>query len=373
MTIFSVPCGCQIGTADIIFGQPAPEFQCYICGRVLSARQLYGIIKQSFLSVKPSAVSRSAEAMDLPAGFKAFIDAKHPQFSGKRRLNEFDSFDFAWLLAGEPAIMPWCNLPDFSSPVWEILLESDWQCSNPEYRENPLRNGAKTPVSAVKTKSKFTERFQKNLLEFDEFRHPDFLAVHNLLMGKKLFETITAFPDLAKQYLNLDKISGSNFLAILAADPTYAASMNVQRWQSIVRYVKTLPPNKYQSVKSVNPKCWENRLEILEQANMDELSKLNELDWEGIYTLIDFMDWEWSRYLDWSLIKKAEILDIAVNHPEIAEKYGWDKFTSEELIDLGVRSPVFLSTYGKKILSKEQIAKILEKTSCPDLLKKLLC
>ena len=359
MTIFSVTCGCQIGTADIFFGQSELKFQCYICGRILSAQEVYGKIKGNFLSADPSAVSRSTAAGDLPAELKAIIDAKHPQFSGKWRLSEFDSFDFSWLLAREPAIMPWCNLSDFSGPVWEILLENDWKCINSENRMIPSQNPAKAPASAGNAKSQFTGRFQKNLLDFDEFQHPAYLAVYNLLKGKKLFKTVSAFPDLAKRYLDLDKISGLNFLELLAADPVYAESMTVQHWQTIVRYVKTLAFDKCQSVKTVCPKCGEQGSEIIKHANPEELSKL---DWEEVYTLIDFMDWEWNAIFDWSLIKREDVLDIAVNHPEFAEKYGWDKFTSEELIDLGVRSAIFMSTYGKKILSKEQIAKILEKS-----------
>lgn len=557
MNRFSIDCECLVGTADIVFGQADMESLCYICGRTWSSKKLYEKIKQNFLKENPSAVSRLTAIKKLPAKLKAIV-SEYPQFSGKEKLCEFDSFDFAWLLVEKPEAVQWSNISEFSEPLWKLLLESvpensqipliydllhgrnigahlpietkwesyvrwdkvgagdwlqilvnapqyaeycDWDSfkpadwltilrSKPEFavhcpwssfnvsqwldvfRINPdyadrcdwkkfssadwvkllsefpqfvgqcpwpaikhgdwvnlfqvdrnyiarcpnwhifdpadwlkiweldpslvqkcpdwgifksedwceilkkfpaaaaycdwrsiktahwkiiLQNDSKNPIAAGKAQTEFNSKFKNNMLEFDQFKHPDYLAVYNYLTGRNIAKTLLAFPAQAKEFLNWDKVGAAELLNVFAAAPRYVSEMEVKHWQSIAKYIQKLSEQYRESVKRLYPAVWAKREEILHYVNADTLQKLTK---ETYYLIIDFFDWE--EFFDFSSMSSAERIDLIIKHPQFGDRYGWDKFTEDEIVNILRIKPDYLPEFHPENFSKKLWQRLIE-------------
>ena len=557
MNRFSIECECLVGTVDIVFGQADMESLCYICGRTWSSQMLYEKIKQNFLKENPSAVSCLTAIKKLPAKLKAIV-SEYPQFSGKEKLCEFDSFDFAWLLVEKPEAVQWSNISDFSEPLWKLLLEStpensqfpliydllhgknigahlpietkwesyvrwdkigvedwlqvlvnapqyakycdwnsfkpadwltilrskpefavhcpwsafnlslwldvfrinpdyagrcdwtkfsssdwvkllsefpqfavhcpwlaikhgdwvnlfqvdrnyiarcpdwhifdpadwlkiwdfdsslmqkcpdwgifksedwseilkklpaaaaycNWRCIKTEHWKIILQNDLKDPIAAGKAKTEFSAKFKDNMLEFDQFKHPGYLAVYNYLTGRNIAKTLLAFPAPAKEFLNWDQVGAAELLNIFAAAPKYASELKVKHWQSIGKYIQKLSEQHKESIKRLYPAVWEKRKEILHNVNADQLQKLTT---ETYYLIIDFFDWE--EFFDFSSMSSSERTDLIIKHPQFGDRYGWEKFTEDEIVNILRIKPDYLPKFHSENFSRKLWQRLIE-------------
>lgn len=151
-----------------------------------------------------------------------------------------------------------------------------------------------------------------------------------------------------------EKLDGSSLLECLTIDTKFATRFAYKQWNTIVAYIISLPMTERRSVKSVNPKCWEHRLEVLDAANRAEIARLSS---EEFYTLIDFMDWEWDSHFSWAALDREQVLEIAKKHPEFLERYGFERISNEEMTQLLIFSPEFADYCLKKSKGNDDVAK----------------
>ncbi|MBP5637857.1 MAG: hypothetical protein J6X55_00125 [Victivallales bacterium] len=122
-------------------------------------------------------------------------------------------------------------------------------------------------------------------------------------------------------------------------------------------------------MKNFSQELWNNRITILESANCLEITHLSA---EDFYTLIDFMDWEWDRHFSWKALTREQILLVAKKHPEILEKYGFEKISDKEMAQLLSASAEFMDFCLEKAKGNDDKAENIRKLLTHDTISGVL-
>ena len=250
--------------------------------------------------------------------------------------------------------------PEFSAHCnWKTIDSDDWK----KILTNDLidRTGYDTKNGTI------TDGWESTF-RYEDLRHPEYLAIFSLLKATRVAEALNRFPNLESSYLDWEMLSGEEWLRCLAEDARLASKCTAKHWRKILEFINGLPPEKKHSVKNVNPKCWEHRLEILEAANCKEITCLSA---EKFYALVDFMDWEWDNHFSWAALDKNSVLELAAKHPEFLERYGFERISNEEMTQLLVSSPEFVDYCLEKIQGNDDVAKQIMKIFNHDILARL--
>ena len=317
-----------------------------------SSRNWVDIIR-AFPALASHCPWQSLSANDLMSLFQ--IDRKY--VSKCSRWDKFNANAWLELFEMDSALFEGkCDNWDmFSSKQWSYLLKKfpqfarhcNWKNLAQDAWKDILCNDRKTHTG-----------LRGRGLAYDEMQHPEYLAIYNLVNGKNVVEALRRYPDFAGKYLQWDKISAEEWLHCLEENPRLASECTRKHWGKILEYIRKLPSEIQHSAKQYNSSFWEKRLEILEAANRQEITRLPA---EDFYALVDFMDWEWDRHFSWEAVGHEQVLSLARTRPDFMEKYGWERISDDEIRKLLLSSQNFTAFCIEKAKGTDAIASRMRK------------
>lgn len=180
----------------------------------------------------------------------------------------------------------------------------------------------------------------------------DYYAIYCLRFAVNVPIVIKERTTFVDEYLDWNLLLLKDWLACFSLDPKYAAKCNRNHWIKMANEIAKIEDDAIrQSVKKVNEECWLKRNDIIKYVDVVEFVAIPR---EAFLTIVDFMDWEFDKHLNWSKFSNDDFIDLAKRHPDFLLKNGFDKFDGQQLAKLIRTTDQFNNCF-----SHDEMARIL--------------